>query len=130
MKNYILWIFIVFTSISFSQQKYFIYFKDKGVESSARLEKSSPVYNSALSLLSTKSIERRIKNLGEDNFITYEDLPLKEDYVFQLEQIGIKIENKLRWFNAVTAYLTEDEKNKVASFSFVEKIDTSKEVCL
>ncbi|HSW55638.1 MAG TPA: S8 family serine peptidase, partial [Ignavibacteriaceae bacterium] len=123
MKNYILWIFFVFTSISFCQQKYSIYFKDKGIESSVKLEKSSPVYNSALSLLSTKSIERRIKNLGEDNLITYEDLPLKEDYVFQLEQIGIKIENKLRWFNAVTAYLTEDEKNKVTSLSFVEKID-------
>ena len=126
MKNYVLWIFIVFTSISFSQSKYFIFFKDKGVESSARLEKSSPVYNSALSLLSTKSIERRIKNLGEDNIITYEDLPLKEDYVFQLEQIGIKIENKLKWFNAVSAYLTEDEKIKVARLTFVEKIDPVK----
>jgi len=126
MKNYILWIFIVFTSISFSQSKYFIFFKDKGVEPSSRLEKSSPVYNSALSLLSTKSIERRIKNLGEDNIITFEDLPLKEDYVFQLEQIGIKIENKLRWFNAVTAYLTEDEKIKVARLTFVEKIDPVK----
>ncbi len=126
MKSYILWIFIVFTSISFPQSKYFIYFKDKGIESSARLEKSSPVYNSALSLLSTKSIERRIKNLGEDNIITFEDLPLKEDYVFQLEQIGIKIENKLRWFNAVSAYLTEDEKIKVARLTFVEKIDPVK----
>jgi hypothetical protein len=126
MKNYILWIFIVFTSISFSQSKYFIFFKDKGVESSARLEKSSPVYNSALSLLSTKSIERRIKYLGEDNIITYEDLPLKEDYVFQLEQIGIKIENKMRWFNAVSAYLTEDEKIEVARLTFVEKIDPVK----
>jgi serine protease AprX len=126
MKYYILWIFIVFTSISFTQSKYFIFFKDKGVESSARIEKNSPVYNSALSLLSTKSIERRIKNLGEDNIITYEDLPVKEDYVFKLEQIGIKIENKLRWFNAVTAYLTEDEKIKVARLTFVEKIETVK----
>jgi len=123
MKNYIFLIFIVSTSIGFSQQKYFIYFQDKGVEPTVKLEKSSPVYNSALSLLSPKSIERRIKNLGEDNFITYEDLPLMHDYVFQLEQIGIKIENKLRWFNAVTAYLSEVEKNKVASLPFVEKIE-------
>ena len=49
--------------------------------------------------------------MGEDSFITYEDLPLKADYVSQIEQLGIKIENKLRWFNAVTAYLTEEEKN-------------------
>lgn len=123
MKNSILWIFILLTSINLSQTKYFIYFKDKGVEPTVKLEKNSPVYNSALSLLSPKSIERRIKNLGEENIITYEDLPLKQDYVLQLEQIGIKIDNKLRWFNAVTAYLSEAEKNKVTSFPFVEKIE-------
>lgn len=126
MKNFILWIFIVFTSIGFSQSKYFIYFKDKGVESSLKLEKTSLVYNSALSLLSQKSIERRIKNLGDDNFITYEDLPLVNDYILQLEQIGIKIENRLRWFNAVTAYLSDEEKNITAGFSFVEKIEPVK----
>ncbi len=127
MKNYIFWIFIVITSIGLAQEKYFIYFKDKGVEPTVKLEKSSPVYNSALSLLSPKSIERRIKNLGEDNFITYEDLPLVNDYVFQLEQNGIKIENKLRWFNAVTSYLLEEEKDRVAAFSFVEKIERVRE---
>src|SRR4030065_580429 len=123
MKNYILWIFIVFTSISFSQSKYFIFFKDKGVKPSAKLEKSSGVYNNALSLLSEKSIERRINNMGENDFITYEDLPLNKAYVLQIEELGIKIENKLRWFNAVTAYLLEAEKNKVSSFSFVKKIE-------
>jgi hypothetical protein len=123
MKNYILWIFIVFTSISFSQSKYFIFFRDKGVKPSAKLEKSSGVYNNALSLLSEKSIERRINNMGENDFITYEDLPLNEAYVLQIEELGIKIENKLRWFNAVTAYLLEAEKNKVSSFSFVKKIE-------
>ncbi|MBE0573082.1 MAG: S8 family serine peptidase [Ignavibacteriaceae bacterium] len=126
MKKYILWIFILFTSFSFSQSKYFIYFVDKGVEPTEKLEKSSSIYNSALSLLSQKSIERRIKNLGDDNIITYEDLPLVNDYILQLEQIGIKIENKLRWFNAVTTYLTEDEKIKVARLTFVEKIDPVK----
>jgi len=126
MKKYILWIFILFTSFSFSQSKYFIYFKDKGVEPSLKLEKTSPVYISALSLLSQKSIERRVKNLGDDNFITYEDLPLMNDYILQLEQIGIKIENKLRWFNAATAYLKEDEKIKVSNLSFVEKIEPVK----
>jgi serine protease AprX len=126
MKNSILWIFILFTSISFSQTKYLIYFKDKGVEPTVKLEKNSSIYNSALALLSEKSIERRIKNLGEENIITFEDLPLKDDYVLQLEQIGIKIDNKLRWFNAVTAYLSEAEKNIVRGFPFVEKIEVVK----
>ena len=104
MKNYILWIIILFSNIGVSQSKYFIYFKDKSVEPAVKLEKNSYAYNSALTLLSEKSIERRIKNMGENDFITYEDLPLKPDYVYKVEELGIKIENQLKWFNAVSAY--------------------------
>ena len=64
--------------------------------------------------------------MGEDSFIKYEDLPLDSDYVLKIEKLGIKIENKLRWFNAVTAYLTEEEKNKVSSLSFINRIEPVK----
>ena len=124
MKLIFIPILFLITSVGFSQSKYFIYFKEKGIESATRLDKGSDIYNSALSLLSEKSIERRIKNMGEEELITFEDLPIKQDYISQIEELGIKIENRLRWFNAVTAYLTEDEKIKVASHSFVEKIET------
>ncbi len=126
MKSYILWLVILFSTIGVPQPKYFIYLKDKGVEPSTTLEKNSDAYNSVLSLLSERSIERRINNMGEDKFLTYEDIPISDKYVTQIEQLGIKIENKLRWFNAVTAYLTEDEKIKVARLTFVEKIETVK----
>lgn len=123
MKIIFITITLLLFSTNFAQKKYFIYFIDKGVEAALSLEKGSQVYNSTLSLLSVKSIDRRIKIMGEEDLITFEDIPLKEDYVIQLEQIGIKIENKLRWFNAVTAYLTEEEKIKVASFSFIDRIE-------
>jgi hypothetical protein len=126
MKKIILFLVFVFTLSGFSQSKYFIYFKDKGVETTENLNKNSTLYKSAVTLLSEKSIERRIKNMGEENFITYEDFPLKEEYVSQLELFGIKIENKLRWFNAVTAYLTDEEKNEVLNFSFIDKIEPVK----
>jgi hypothetical protein len=126
MKNYILWLVILFSTIGVPQPKYFIYLKDKGVEPSTTLEKNSSPYISALSLLSERSIERRINIMGEDKFLTYEDIPISDKYVSQIEQLGIKIENKLRWFNAVTAYLTEDEKIKVARLTFVEKIEPVK----
>lgn len=119
--------FTLFISFSvFPQTKYFIYFKGKGVEENIILQKNNPIYLSALSLLSEKSIQRRIKNLGEDNIISFEDLPIKADYISHLEQLGVKIENKLRWFNAVTAFLTEEEKNKIIVFPFVEKIEPVK----
>lgn len=126
MKNYIIWIMLLFTSSGFSQSKYFIYFKDKVIEPSERLEKGSALYNSAISMLSQKSIERRIKNLGDNNIITYEDLPLNQEYISQIEKDGIRIQNKLRWFNAVTAYLTEAEKSKLTGLPFVEKIEPVK----
>ena len=79
MKKIILFLVFVFTLSGFSQSKYFIYFKDKGVEATENLNKNSTLYKSAVTLLSEKSIERRIKNMGEENFITYEDFPLKEE---------------------------------------------------
>lgn len=113
-------------SNGFPQTKYFIYFKNKGVEREERLLKSNPLYKSAIALLSEKSIERRIKNMGEEEFITYEDLPIPEDYVSQIEKLGVKIENKLRWFNAITSYLTDREKEEILNFPFVDKIELVK----
>ncbi len=126
MKKISFLLIFLFISIAYSQTKYFIYFKDKGVTPSESLLKNSTIYNSALALLSEKSIERRIKNLGEDNFITYEDLPLNEIYVNEIERFGIKIENKLRWFNAVTAYLSNEEQNKINNLDFVDRIEPVK----
>jgi hypothetical protein len=87
------------------------------------LSKSSTEYLKALENLSPRSIERRIKNMGEDNIITYEDLPLTQNNIDDLISSGIKIENKLHWFNAVTAFLTEQQKNDLLSLSFVDRIE-------
>ena len=95
-------------SSGFSQTKYLIYFKNKGIEPSE------------------KSIERRIKNMGEEEIVTYEDLPILEEYVFQIEKLGIKIENKLRWFNAVSSYLVDDEKVEILKLPFVDRIEPVK----
>jgi subtilisin family serine protease len=126
MKLLFLFISVALISSGFPQSKCFIYFKNKGVEPTEKLLKSNLLYISAISLLSEKSIERRIKNMGEENFITYEDLPIPDDYVSQIEKLGVKIENKLRWFNAVTSYLTDAEKNDILNLPFVDKIEPVK----
>jgi len=126
MKKIILFVIFVLISSGFPQNKYFIYFKNKGVEPEEKLLKANPLYKSAIALLSEKSIERRIKNMGEEDFITYEDLPIPEDYVSQIEKLGVKIENKLRWFNAITSYLTDTDKVEILKFPFVDKIELVK----
>jgi subtilisin family serine protease len=109
-----------------AQTKYFIYFKDKYLPEKSRLEKGSSYFIDAANQLSEKSIERRIKNMGEDEFITYEDLTINEQYLLTLENIGIKTENKLKWFNAISAYLNEQQIQTVSNLEFVEKVEPVK----
>ncbi len=129
MKTKILFYFFLITAVLFPQTKYFIYFKDKGIPFSKTLAKSSATYQAVLNSLSSRCIQRREKVMGE-NIITYEDVPIKEDYITAIENQGIKIQNKLNWFNAVSAYLTASELSKISSLPFVQKIEKVKELDL
>lgn len=112
---------LIFLSTMNAQTKYFIYFKDKGVSHSTKLEKTSSLYQLAEKELSPKAIERRKAVMG-DNYITYEDLPLNDGYVDQIKSLGVKIENRLKWFNAVTSYLSAEQLNQIRNLSFVQKV--------
>lgn len=124
MKKIIFLIIIASASFVAAQTKYIIYFKDKGIAPSASLQKSSSFYKIAEQQLSPQAIERRKQVMGEDNYITFEDIPLNENYIHQVESLGIKIANKLKWFNAVSAYLTDEQINRVKELSCVEKIES------
>lgn len=114
---------ILFISVvSFSQTKYMVYFKDKGTQTSTSLMKSSAAYEIAVKELSPRAIERRKKVMGE-NYITSEDLPVNENYISKIESSGIRIINKLKWFNAVSCYLSEEQVQKIKEYPFVEKIE-------
>jgi serine protease AprX len=125
MKKLLFPIFILTTFTVFPQTKYLIYFKDKGIEKGQSLNKTETTYQSAVNLLSSRAIERRRKVMG-NNYITYEDFPIKSDYMNKIESIGIKIDNKLRWFNAVSAYLNSDQLNQVTSLPFVDHVSPVK----
>ncbi len=122
---FLLFSFFILESYTLSQTKYLIYFKDKGISSQALLLKSSPQYFEAVKQLSEKSIERRKKVMGE-NFVTYEDIPIEEKYIKKLEGHSIKIIHKLKWFNAVSAYLSEKELTDIHKLPFVKEISPVK----
>ena len=63
--------------------------------------------------------------MGE-NYITYEDIPLRNEYIDQLKADGIKIKNKLKWFNAVSAYMTNEQLNRISSLNFIKSIEPVK----
>lgn len=125
MKKSAILFLLIFVTISYSQTKYLIYLKDKGIKKTQPISKASPFYTEAVNSLSQRSIERRKKSMG-NNFITYEDIPISQDYLKELSNSGIKIENKLKWFNAVSAYLNDQQKNNILKLSFVEKIEPVK----
>lgn len=127
MNKKIFLLIIFLTSTLFAQQKYFIYFRDKGVDNNTFLSKSSAEYQTALSVLTDKAIVRRKKNLG-DEIIRFEDLPVKDDYLNELENLGVKIVHKLNWFNCVSAFISSEKINLVQSLPFVEAVKPVKRI--
>lgn len=127
MNKHLIFLLVIFTSVSFSQQKYFIFFRDKGINKNTYLSKSSSEYQTALSTLTEKAIGRRKKNLG-DEIIRFEDLPLKDDYLNELKNIGVQIVHKLNWFNCVSAFIPSETVNLVKSLPFVEAVKPVKRI--
>ena len=121
----IILLLLLFASSLLAQEKYMIYFKDKGSLAKETLSKSNSVQTIAEKTLSKRSIERRKKNLGE-NFFTFEDLPLENSYIQKLQELDVIIIHKLKWFNAVSAYLNDEQFLELNSIPFIKKIENVK----
>lgn len=117
-------IIFIFSLQLFSQSKYLIYFKDKG-ESDLRYFKKSEIESKLLAEYSPRAIERRKKVLGSEIF-SYGDFPIYEPYILKLKEFGIEPVNKLKWFNAVSAYLSDDQLTAIKNLPFIQKIEKVK----
>ena len=76
-----------------------------------------------LKALVSEVSSEELKTLGEENIINYEDLPIQQNYIDVITSQGIKIKNELTWFNAVTAYLNEEQKSSLLQLPFVDKVE-------
>ncbi len=115
---------VLISQYLFGQSKYLVYFKDKGEHDLTYFKKSN-IYPELLDKFSIRAIERRKKVLGEEIF-QYGDFPIYPPYLNQIEKVGIKIINRLNWFNAISCYLTEEQKIQVSELPFVKKIEKVK----
>jgi hypothetical protein len=130
MKKILLTLFF-FTALSqtlFAQNKYLVYFTDKGISKQTFTSNQGAYLLSANNFISDRSINRRIKSMGEENYFTYEDLPVNQDYKQALSELGIKIIHSLKWFNAVSCYLNEEQIQQLQRFSFIKKIERVKKI--
>lgn len=126
MRNILTVLVILLISVySFPKDKYLVYFKDKGITSGQTINKTTTLYKEALNNLTERAIERRRKVMGND-IISYDDLPIKSEYINKLNSLGIKIVHKLTWFNAVSAYLDDSQLTKVREFPFIDKVEPVK----
>ncbi|MCP9753608.1 peptidase S8 [Lacihabitans sp. CCS-44] len=99
--------FLLFTiSVSHAQEKYWVFFKERD------FFKSQPV--------SLKTYQNR-RNINLEIF-QKSDFGPSQKQVQELSDAGFRIQNVSRWFNAVSVYLTDNEKIKVQSFPFVKEI--------
>lgn len=93
-----------------------IYFTDKGDLSVYKQADYTPV--------SQKSLERR-KKVTAPGALPYDetDLPLSAVYISRIEQCGIQIKHRSRWFNAVSAYATAAQLQYIQTLPFVKLAD-------
>ncbi len=93
-----------------------IIFSDKGQSEGIALLKANQV-------VSEKSVQRRKKVLPSSGLIDQTDLPVNNEYIKQLELIGVKIKQVSRWFNGVSAYIKTGQLNELTGLPFVQSID-------
>ena len=97
------------TKVSFSQDKYLVFFTDK-----------KDVESDYQNYFDNKALERRQKlNLAFDH---YTDLPLNQNYVEALQIICDSIRYQFRWFNAVSCIINESDLKQIKSLPFVKEI--------
>lgn len=91
-----------------------VFFRDKGPrpELSAR----------ARALVSFRALERRARRAG-GAVRAAEDWPLDESYVRSVEQGVLRLRQRSRWLNAVSAVATGDQLRALAELPFVERVD-------
>lgn len=93
-KIFFLFIYLCIQQLAFSQSEkafYLIKFKDKNV--------SDFSINTPTNYLSTKSIERRLK---QHIAINTSDLPLNTSYTEQIKALNVKIIHRSKWLNAIS----------------------------
>ncbi len=101
--------FFLFAFISaecFSQQKYWVLFKDKELNSHAAI--------------SEKCKENR-RNLGISE-AQLTDLPVNQAYIRQLKLSGISTVNESKWLNGISSYLTNSQVQYIKGLPFVQQI--------
>lgn len=124
--GFLILIFLLNTFFAEGQElkKYWVFFKDKGnsIQNTSTLNKGSSEYQTALSQLSDRAIKRRLKVLTDVQLIDTQDLPLNQTYINTIKGVGGLLQQEVRWMNAASFKLTQQEVSAVEQLPFVENV--------
>ncbi len=101
------------------QQKYWVFFRDKG---NATLAKGSVAWREAENRLSPRALARRAKVMPAGRLITEEDLPIAAEYRAALESRGFEIIHESRWLNSVSILAAESQIAALRELAFVKEV--------
>jgi len=101
-----------------SQQKFtvYIFFNNKGPDAYSML-------TSPLSLVTQRSIDRRLKTKSKMLAVDYTDIPVYQPYADIVNGKVLSLRLQLKWFNAVSAEVTKEQLNEVTSLNFVRQVE-------
>ena len=113
MKKIIVFLFLVSSFISFSQEDAWVYFKDK--------PGSQTYLDNPLTMLSQRALDRRT-NQGIS--LDSKDIPMYQPYIDQVvASTGITVRAKSKWFNCVHVNGSQADINALKTLSFVDNVD-------
>lgn len=73
--------------------------------------------------LTRESIERRKKVKPLNSLVDISDLPLNRNYITQLQNTGIEIKQRSKWFNRISCYATKVQIEQIINEDFVSKVE-------
>ncbi len=101
------------------KEKVWIYFTDKGYDTE---EEMDAALQETKSSLSERVIKRRLMVKSPQNVVDYNDLPVCERYIEEIEKNGGRVCEISRWLNAATFVLPGQKYGDIIELPFVEKI--------
>lgn len=113
MKKFCLFICLFLTSIVFSQEDAWVYFKTK--------TNSQTYFDSPTKMLSQRALDRRIAQKID---LDSKDIPIDPIYISQVKSTsGITVMARSKWLNALHVRGTTAAIKSLTNFAFVDKVD-------
>jgi subtilisin family serine protease len=111
----LLLIILVSESSRAQQGRFWITFRDRG-------DQVRSLQDARLLGITERALWRRSKVLPGRNLVDELDLPVNPSYIRELRAAGITVRSTSRWFNAVSAELTEEQQRVLSKLPYVASI--------